>query len=112
MVRNVIVKARVEDSEKIEGLIFHFTDSLGSVADQEDVYFNVPEGRMKLRITNSNVSFSSIISIISLHIFLYSSQILFIISAKWPADLLPATEYRWAKNQSIVHHTSRRSVIA
>uniref|UniRef100_A0A914XH26 CYTH domain-containing protein n=1 Tax=Plectus sambesii TaxID=2011161 RepID=A0A914XH26_9BILA len=54
MDRNVVVKARVDDYEKIEELIFHFTDSLGSVAVQEDVYFNVTQGRMKLRITYPN----------------------------------------------------------
>uniref|UniRef100_A0A914WHH2 CYTH domain-containing protein n=1 Tax=Plectus sambesii TaxID=2011161 RepID=A0A914WHH2_9BILA len=54
MVRNVVAKAYVEDSEEIEGLIFHYTDSLGSVIAQEDIYFNVPQGRLKLRISSPN----------------------------------------------------------
>jgi predicted adenylyl cyclase CyaB len=54
MPRNVEIKARVGDVEKLEGLVYELTESLGTVLEQEDTFFNVPNGRLKLRIVDSN----------------------------------------------------------
>lgn len=48
------IKAVVDDVEEAEGLIFSYTQSIGHVAQQQDIYFNVPYGQLKLRITNPN----------------------------------------------------------
>lgn len=88
MGRSVVMKAKVMDVEKIEGLIFHFTESLGSVAVQEDVYFNVPQGRMKLRIMHPNVRCSHCVY----------STILDDFSAEWAAHFLRAPKHPRSKD--------------
>lgn len=57
MHKSLVVKARVEDLEATENAIFDLTDSLGTCFEQEDVYFNVPRGHLKLRVMHPNVSF-------------------------------------------------------
>ncbi|VDM59014.1 unnamed protein product [Angiostrongylus costaricensis] len=54
MLQSVVLKARVDDLEEMETLIFDLTDSLGTFFVQEDVYFNVPNGNLKLRIMHPN----------------------------------------------------------
>ncbi|KAE9416793.1 hypothetical protein Angca_001352 [Angiostrongylus cantonensis] len=54
MHQSVVLKARVDDLEEMETLIFDLTDSLGTFFVQEDVYFNVPNGNLKLRIMHPN----------------------------------------------------------
>ncbi len=53
--QTVVVKAKVDDIEDLESLLFAYTDSLGFSMQHEDVYFNVPTGRMKLRVMLPNV---------------------------------------------------------
>ncbi len=50
MMKNVEIKARVRDPEKLEGIVYDLTESLGMVLAQEDVFFRVPAGRLKLRV--------------------------------------------------------------
>uniref|UniRef100_A0A1I7XUI8 CYTH domain-containing protein n=1 Tax=Heterorhabditis bacteriophora TaxID=37862 RepID=A0A1I7XUI8_HETBA len=50
----IVLKARVDNMEAAENSIFDLTESLGSCFLQEDVYFNVPTGNLKLRIMHPN----------------------------------------------------------
>jgi adenylate cyclase len=50
MPRNVEVKARLDNVEKATALAASIADSGPEVIEQEDVFFNVPRGRLKLRI--------------------------------------------------------------
>ncbi|PIO61544.1 hypothetical protein TELCIR_16932 [Teladorsagia circumcincta] len=54
MRQSIVVKARVDDMEQAENAIFDLTESLGTFFVQEDVYFNVPNGNLKLRIMHPN----------------------------------------------------------
>jgi len=47
--RSVTLKAKVEDVEGMECALFQLTQSIGHVLREEDVYFSVPVGQMKLR---------------------------------------------------------------
>lgn len=50
--RTVTLKAKIDDPstlDHIESALFQLTDSIGSVRLEEDVYFRVPEGQLKLR---------------------------------------------------------------
>jgi len=49
MARNVEVKARVDDPEALRARVETLSDGLGKTLDQEDVFFEVPRGRVKLR---------------------------------------------------------------
>jgi predicted adenylyl cyclase CyaB len=49
--RTFILKAHVESAEQMEAAIFNFTQTIGHVVVEEDVYFSVPNGQMKLRTT-------------------------------------------------------------
>jgi predicted adenylyl cyclase CyaB len=51
MRRNVEIKARVEELESIRALVEKMADEGPSILDQEDTFFNVPGGRLKLRIS-------------------------------------------------------------
>lgn len=51
----VALKARVDNCEQMESAIFELTESLGLVTSQEDIYFDVPHGQLKLRIVHPNV---------------------------------------------------------
>uniref|UniRef100_A0A0M3ITX2 CYTH domain-containing protein n=1 Tax=Ascaris lumbricoides TaxID=6252 RepID=A0A0M3ITX2_ASCLU len=50
----VALKARVDNCEQMESAIFELTESLGLVTSQEDIYFDVPHGQLKLRIVHPN----------------------------------------------------------
>lgn len=50
MPRNVEVKARLDNVEKATALAASIADSGPEYIKQEDVFFNVPRGRLKLRI--------------------------------------------------------------
>ncbi|CAJ0586618.1 unnamed protein product, partial [Mesorhabditis spiculigera] len=52
--QSIVVKARVRDMEDVEAAVFDLTDSLGTQFTQEDVYFNTPQGQLKLRIMHPN----------------------------------------------------------
>ncbi|KIH48045.1 hypothetical protein ANCDUO_21889, partial [Ancylostoma duodenale] len=54
MRQSIVLKARVNDIEQAENAIFDLTESLGTFFVQEDVYFNVPNGNLKLRIMHPN----------------------------------------------------------
>ncbi|VDL71580.1 unnamed protein product [Nippostrongylus brasiliensis] len=54
MHQSIVLKARVDDIEQAENAIFDLTESLGTFFVQEDVYFNVPNGNLKLRIMHPN----------------------------------------------------------
>ncbi|CAJ0607910.1 unnamed protein product [Cylicocyclus nassatus] len=54
MRQSIVLKARVYDMEQAENAIFDLTESLGTFFVQEDVYFNVPKGNLKLRIMHPN----------------------------------------------------------
>jgi len=52
--RNVEIKARVKEIEKVEARIYELTESLGTILLQEDTFFRVPTGRLHLRVVDSN----------------------------------------------------------
>ncbi|VDN27517.1 unnamed protein product, partial [Cylicostephanus goldi] len=54
MRQSIVLKARVYDMEQAENAIFDLTESLGTFFVQEDVYFKVPKGNLKLRIMHPN----------------------------------------------------------
>ena len=49
MARNVEVKARLRDPEGLKGLLESLSHDPVGIFDQEDVFFRVPSGRVKLR---------------------------------------------------------------
>ena len=49
MPRNVEIKARVSDPEKLKNLATTLSDSEGTIIIQSDTFFNSPNGRLKLR---------------------------------------------------------------
>lgn len=49
------LKARViDDLETMEERIFNFTDTIGHIAHQTDIYFQTYVGQMKLRLTGTS----------------------------------------------------------
>mgnify|MGYP001598628688 CR=1 FL=1 len=56
MQQSVTLKARVDELQTTEEAVFELTESLGTLFEQEDVYFNVPHGNLKLRIMKPNAS--------------------------------------------------------
>ena len=56
MNRNIEIKARVDDLKKTRLLAEALSDSPPEVLVQEDVFFNVPAGRLKLRTINDSSS--------------------------------------------------------
>jgi len=54
MPTNIEIKARVRNSVKIRSLAEALADSSKQVIEQEDVFFQVPHGRLKLRIFAGN----------------------------------------------------------
>ncbi|CAD5215413.1 unnamed protein product [Bursaphelenchus xylophilus] len=56
------IKASVSDLEAMESKIFAFTESIGHLATQQDTYFNVPYGQLKLRKTYPNKEQGELIS--------------------------------------------------
>jgi len=53
MPQNVEIKARVKDPEGLAAIIYDLTDSMGAILRQEDTFFNVQNGRLKLRVSES-----------------------------------------------------------
>jgi hypothetical protein len=52
------IKARVvDDLETMEEKIFNFSQTIGHVAHQEDIYFQCAAGQLKLRLTNTSKVF-------------------------------------------------------
>jgi predicted adenylyl cyclase CyaB len=56
MNRNVEIKARVADPDKLLRLVQNIADSGPEVLNQEDVFFQCPSGRLKLRTINGKES--------------------------------------------------------
>ena len=50
MPRNVEIKARVRDMCAVRARAAAMSDALAVVLEQEDTFFNVPDGRLKLRV--------------------------------------------------------------
>ena len=50
MARNVEIKARVHDIDTVRARAAALSDAPAVVLEQEDTFFNVPEGRLKLRV--------------------------------------------------------------
>ena len=50
MPRNVEIKARVRDMGAVRARAAAMSDALAVVLEQEDTFFNVPDGRLKLRV--------------------------------------------------------------
>ncbi len=50
MPRNVEIKARVPDMGTVRARAAAMSDALAVVLEQEDTFFNVPDGRLKLRV--------------------------------------------------------------
>ncbi len=60
MSRNVEIKARLPNIEELRSLAAALSDCAPEVIEQEDIFFNVPRGRLKLRIlspTNGQLIF-------------------------------------------------------
>lgn len=51
--RTVTLKARVLDLEKLEAKVFVLMNTIGYLTKKTDVYFNVPNGQLKLRFTTN-----------------------------------------------------------
>jgi adenylate cyclase class IV len=49
MPTNIEIKARVNDFEKLKATIERLSDAAAEILDQEDTFFDVPSGRLKLR---------------------------------------------------------------
>ena len=50
MAKNIEIKARVRDIERAAEIVARLSDSPEEILQQEDIFFNVPQGRLKLRI--------------------------------------------------------------
>lgn len=50
MATNVEIKARVDDFEALKARVESLSDSPLTILSQEDIFFNTPSGRLKLRI--------------------------------------------------------------
>lgn len=57
--RNVEIKAKIRDYDKIMAEVQAMCSSHGEVMKQEDVFFNVPNGRLKLRKRSVCIDFRS-----------------------------------------------------
>ena len=53
MLTNIEIKARVKDFARIKALAEALASSPGQLIQQEDIFFEVPRGRLKLRIFSS-----------------------------------------------------------
>lgn len=47
--KNVEIKARIRDYENVVAKVQELCSSHGELIEQEDTFFNVPNGRLKLR---------------------------------------------------------------
>lgn len=50
MPRNIEIKARVQNVTKLHKVAAELSQSSGVVLQQEDTFFNTPQGRLKLRV--------------------------------------------------------------
>jgi len=50
LAKNIEIKARVRDIERVAEIATRLSDSPEEILQQEDIFFNVPQGRLKLRI--------------------------------------------------------------
>ena len=50
MAKNIEIKARVRDNDRLLKTVVRLSDSPEEILQQEDIFFNVPQGRLKLRI--------------------------------------------------------------
>jgi len=53
MARNVEVKARARDLEAVRERVDQLSNGPGTLLEQEDVFFRVPKGRLKLRLQDA-----------------------------------------------------------
>lgn len=51
--RTVTLKARVSDVEQIEKAVFGLMNTIGYITKEKDIYFNVTNGQLKLRLTKN-----------------------------------------------------------
>jgi predicted adenylyl cyclase CyaB len=56
MPSNIEIKARVSDLDALRTRVEPISDTSGEVLEQEDVFFNCPTGRLKLRIPRAGVA--------------------------------------------------------
>ena len=60
MPKNVEIKAKVQDVQWLKGLAAKLSSEEGTILEQEDTFFNSPNGRLKLRVTKViNVSLTT-----------------------------------------------------
>jgi len=52
ILKNIEIKAKIHNYNKIKGLIEQFCKNPIEIENQEDTFFNSPKGRLKLRISN------------------------------------------------------------
>jgi adenylate cyclase class IV len=50
MAANIEIKARVHNMERLRQLVEALSDTPGQVIPQQDLFFHVPQGRLKLRV--------------------------------------------------------------
>ena len=50
MATNIEIKARVQDPAGLKAKVVAISDTVGELIPQEDIFFNSPQGRLKLRI--------------------------------------------------------------
>ena len=55
MAANIEIKARVSDMAQVQALAELLSDTPRTILNQEDVFFNTPQGRLKLRILSPQV---------------------------------------------------------
>uniref|UniRef100_A0A1I7Y5I1 CYTH domain-containing protein n=1 Tax=Steinernema glaseri TaxID=37863 RepID=A0A1I7Y5I1_9BILA len=60
-VKSITMKARVDNLEAMSAAIFSLTDSQGESAAQEDIYFTVTNGHLKLRINHPSKHYGTLI---------------------------------------------------
>jgi adenylate cyclase class IV len=66
MPRNVEIKASVPDFDDFLIRVKNLSGEEGTVIEQEDTFFNVPQGRLKLRVLQVKVSLQTILNLESL----------------------------------------------
>lgn len=49
MHKNIEIKARIHNYDEVVAQVQEFCSSHGELIEQEDTFFNVPNGRLKLR---------------------------------------------------------------
>ena len=54
MPSNIEIKARVKNPERLRSMAEEESGTLGELIEQDDTFFRVPQGRLKLRVLSSN----------------------------------------------------------